>query len=52
MSKYNICINYVSQLIKEMKPSTEKETYLYNKLKGIIEKEEKERTETTPEKNK
>ena len=51
-NKYNICITYVSQLLKEMKPSNDKETYLYNKLKGIVENEAKEKSEKSPEKNK
>ena len=28
-----------------MKPSSDKEIYLYNKLKGIVEKDEKEKAE-------
>ena len=44
-NKYNVCVSLVSQLLKEMKPSSDKETYLYNKLKGIVEKEEKEKSE-------
>ena len=51
-NKYNVCISYVSQLIKEMKPASDKETYLYNKLKGIVEKEEKEKAEAMLEKKK
>ena len=54
VNKYNICISFVSQLIKEMKPSSDKETYLYNKLKSIVEKEdkekEKEKSGASPEK--
>ena len=42
-NKYNICISFVSQLLKEMKPSTDKEIYLFNKLKAIVEKDEKEK---------
>ena len=42
---FNICISFVSQLLKEMKPSSDKEIYLYNKLKGIVEKDEKEKAE-------
>ena len=53
-NKYNICISFVSQLLKEMKPNTDKEIYLYNKLKSIVEKDEKEKAErvSSPEKNK
>ena len=51
-NKYNVCISYVSQLIKEMKPSSEKENYLFNKLKTIVEKEEKEKYDASPEKKK
>ena len=52
-NKYNICISFVSQLLKEMKPSTDKEIYLFNKLKAIVEKDEKEKAErVSPEKNK
>ena len=48
-----ICISFVSQLLKEMKPSTDKEIYLFNKLKAIVEKDEKEKAErVSPEKNK
>ena len=35
-----------------MKPSSEKETYIFNKLKGIVEKEEKEKNDVSPDKNK
>ena len=48
VNKLNICLSYVSQLLKEMKPTSDKEKYLFNKLKGIIEKEEKEQNETSP----
>ena len=48
VNKLNICLSYVSQLLKEMKPTSDKEKYLFNKLKGIIEKEEKEKEETSP----
>ena len=41
--KYNLFVSYVTQLLKEMKPNGDKEKYLFNKLKGIIEKEEKEK---------
>ena len=41
--KYNLIISYVSQLLKEVKPSGDKEKYLCNKIKGIIEKEDKEK---------
>ena len=42
--KYNNFISSVSKLIKEMDPNSDKEIYLYNKLKSIIaEKEEKEK---------
>ncbi len=33
----------MTQLLKEIKPSGNKEEYLCKKLKGIIEKEEKEK---------
>ena len=41
--KYNLFVSYVTQLLNEMKPNEGKEKYLYNKLKGIIEKTEKEK---------
>ena len=40
--KYNLFVSYVTQLLNEMKPNEGKEKYLHNKLKGIIEKAEKE----------
>ena len=43
--KYGICLSYISQLIKEMKPNGEKENYIFNKLKSMTESEEKEKTE-------
>ena len=43
--KYNLFVSYVTQLLKEMKPNGDKEKYLFNKLKGIVEKEEKEKAE-------
>ena len=42
-SKYNLFVSYMTQLLKEMKPTGDKEKYLYNKLKSIIDKEEKEK---------
>ena len=41
--KYNLFVSYVSQLMKEMKPNGNKEEYLCKKLKGLLEKEEKEK---------
>ena len=34
---------YVSELIKEIKPTGEKQNNLFSKLKNLIEKEEKEK---------
>ena len=41
--KYNICIAYLSKFIKDIKPNGQKETFLYEKLKSIVENEEKEK---------
>ena len=38
----NLYYKYVSELIKEMKPSGDKENNLFLKLKNIVEEEEKE----------
>ena len=48
--KYNLFVSYVSQLMKEMKPNGNKEEYLCKKLKGLIEKEEKEKGENATKK--
>ena len=39
----NLYYKYVSELIKEMKPSGDKETFLFNKLKNLIETEQNEK---------
>ena len=42
-NKFNVCISYLGKFIKEIKPNGDKETYLYQKLKSIVENEEKEK---------
>ena len=41
--KFGVCLSYISELIKEMKPSNDKENYLFYKLKTMVENEEKEK---------
>ena len=42
--KFNICMSFVTQLLPLFTPSNEKQTYLFNKLKGFADEYEKEKT--------
>ena len=41
--KYNICMSYVTQLLGLFTPSSDKQTYIFNKLKSFTEEFEKEK---------
>ena len=41
--KYNLCAAYVSQLLGMVKPENDKQSYIFTKLKTIIEDYEREK---------
>ena len=41
--KYNLCAAYISQLLSIVKPENDKQSYLFVKLKSLIEDFEKEK---------
>ena len=41
--KYNLCMSYITNLLENFKPSDDKQTYLFNKLKFLAEEFEKEK---------
>ena len=42
--KYNLCMSYITKFFEEFKPSGDKQTYLYNKLKSFTDEFEKEKS--------
>jgi multidrug resistance efflux pump len=42
--KYNLCAAYISQLLGMVKPENDKQSYLFIKLKSLIEDYEKEKS--------
>ena len=42
--KYSTCVNYASQVLALFKPENDKQTYLFIKLKGLVEEYEKEKS--------
>ena len=41
--KYNLCVAYMTELLKDMKPENEKQNYLINKLKVFTDEYKKEK---------
>ena len=42
--KYNLCMSYIINLLENFKPSDDKQTYLFNKLKFLADEFEREKS--------